>query len=466
MHGMESTHGLSSTRIRSSGLHRLHNRNTASGSAPVAKRSLRRGAVALLVTAGLGLVATGAALRPWELLKSSHSVEVAAEAHAPRSVTVVSPMRETSGSVVLPATVQPWQSARLYGRVSGYVRAWHVEIGQSVQAGDVLAEIDTPELDQELAQAEADLQAARVAVAQAEAELAEGEAILKESEATLVRSQADLSLATKQLQRREHLVARQALTREDLDLAMRDQDARQAEVTAAEASVKRQSANIETRRAIIASRKAVVVSREANVQRLTQLQSFKNVEAPFPGVVTRRNAEVGALVLGGSNSGTALYEIAQLDRVRVQVAVPQGQAAGVSVGTPVVIRIPEVSGSKHAAQVTRTSESLDPTTRTLLVESELTGDRHLKPGLYAEAQFEVRSSSGQWLVPTSTLRMQVDGPHVVTADPEGRLTVVPVQLGRDHGSRVAIASGLTGDEQLVVNPTDDLRDGMKLTVLK
>jgi RND family efflux transporter MFP subunit len=338
-------------------------------------------------------------------------------------------------------------------------------MGQSVDSGEVLAEIDTPELDQELSQAEADLQAARVAVAQAEAELAEGEAILNEVEANVVRSRAELSLANKQLERRERLVARQALPREDLDLAIRDQEARKAEVASAEASVKRQSANLETRRAILASRKAMVHSRDANVRRLTQLQAFKRIEAPFPGVITRRNAEVGSLVTAGNSTGTPLFEMAQLDRVRVQVSVPQTDAQDIAVGTKVTILVPETPGQSHAGAVTRTSESLDSATRTLLVETELFNvDGRLKSGLYTQARFVTASDSGHWLIPNSALRMQVDGPHVVLADRSGRLTIRPIELGRDHGSFVTVLSGLNGDEQLVINPTDDLRDGMSVHV--
>ena len=462
MHGQNVHSNHSSPHNRLSGLHRSHSHPAVP---PVAQRSVWKRSVSFVVAGGLSLAALGATVRPWERLGASLSTETAAAVHPARTVTVVAPQREAAGTVVLPATVQPWQSARLYGRVSGYVKSWSVEMGQSVEAGEVLAEIDTPELDQELAQAEADLQAARVAVAQAEAELAEGEAILNEAEAEAVRSEAELSLADKQLQRREQLVARQALTREDLDLAIRDQKARTAEVSAAEASVKRQTANLETRRAIVESRKAMVHSREAIVRRLTQLQAFKRIEAPFAGVITRRNAEIGSLVTAGSSSGAPLFDMVQLDRVRVQVAVPQTEAQGIAVGTAVTILVPEAPGLSHSGTVTRTSESLDSATRTLLVETELSNaDGRLKPGLYTQARLATASGSDHWLIPNSALRMQVDGPHVVLADPHGRLTIRPIELGRDHGTLVTVLSGFNGTEQLVVNPTDDLHDGMSIQV--
>jgi len=209
-----------------------------------------------------------------------------------------------------------------------------------------------------------------------------------------------------------------------------------------------------------------VESQLANVRRLEQLQSFRRIEAPYDGVVTQRRVEVGNLV-SATAAGEALYEVAQVDRVRVQVPVPQSEAAGVRVGTAVTVRIPERPGQEVSAAVTRTSQSVNPTTRTLLAEIEIPNrDGVLSPGLYADVQFQTQAPEATWLVPSNTVRMQVDGPHVVVATDQGRLNVQSVRLGRDYGRHVAILEGVTGAEQLVVNPTDDLQTGMNVEVVR
>jgi len=262
------------------------------------------------------------------------------------------------------------------------------------------------------------------------------------------------------------LVAKQAATQEEFDTAVRDRDARKAEVTASDATITRQSAAVGTRRAVIESRKAAAESAEANVRRLEELQSFQKVVAPFDGVVTQRTVEVGNLVTAGNSAaGEALYQLAQTDRVRVQVPVPQAEAAGVTVGSEVVVRVPEHPDHAVSAVITRTSMSVDPTTRTLLAEIELPNTKGLfPPGIYAEVAVETRTPESTWLIPTNTVRMQVDGPHVVLATDRGQLQVRPVRLGRDFGRKVAVLEGVTGSERLVVNPTDDLRDGMPVSV--
>lgn len=418
------------------------------------------------VAGGIAASAVGAGLRPWLQPRSVEAASQVVPAVEPRQVTTTSPKQQTVSEVTLPATVEPFQSARLFSRVSGYVKAWHAEIGQDVKAGDVLAEIDTPELDQQLLQARADLGIARAAVAQSEAELGEALATLEEAEADGARSQADVELANTRLQRRQRLLSEQAATQEELDTALRDRDARQAERTASGASITRQKAAIGTRRAVIESRKAAVESAAANVRRLEELQSFQRVVAPFDGVVIGRTAEIGMLVSAGTGvTSDALYQLAQTDRVRVQVPVPQSEAAGVQVGTEVTVRVPEHPDQNLTATVTRTARSVDPVTRTLLAEIELPNPAGLlPPGIYAEVAVATQSPQSTWLVPTNTVRMQVEGPHVVVANERNQLEVRPVRLGRDFGRSVAVLEGVSGAERLVVNPTDDLREGTPVRV--
>lgn len=416
-----------------------------------------------------GAMAAGALVagaRPWFVADAADASPHAVAQEATRHVTVALPERQQVGTVSLPATVEPFQSARLYARVAGYVKSWNAELGAAVKAGDVLAVIDTPDLDQQLLQARSDLNVASAAVAQAEAELAESQATLESTKADLKRAEADLALANSRLKRRQSLFDKNAATQDDLDTAIRDRDAREADITASQAAVTRQAANLNTQAAIIASRQASVESQRANVKRLEELQGFQHVVAPFDGVVTQRNAEVGQLVSAGGNaSQDELYVVAQTDRVRVQTPVPQSEALGIRNGSAVTVRIPELPGQDIAATVTRTSQSVDPNARTLLTEVELSNsDGKLYPGVYAEVVIQTQTPQTTWVVPANTLRMQTDGPHVVLAGNSGTLEVRPVRLGRDFGRTVAVLEGLQGSERLVVNPTDDLSAGMQVSV--
>lgn len=429
------------------------------------RRSWRR-FVGYAVAGGLAASALGVGLRPWLLPQSRTATALQSESEKPRPVQTTLPHQQTLSAVTLPATVEAFQSARLFSRVAGYVKAWHVEIGQDVEAGDLLVEIDTPELDQELLQARADLGIARAAVVQADAELTESVATLDQAKADRSRAAAEVELAGIRLKRRQTLLAQQATTQEEYDTAIRDRDARQAEVTASDATITRQQAAIGTRRAVVESRKASVESALANVRRLEEMQSFQKIVAPFSAVVTQRTAEVGNLVTAGNSTASApLYQLAQTDRVRVQVSVPQAEAVGVAAGSEVTVRVPEQPGRDVTARVTRTSRSVDPGTRTLLAEIELPNTGGLfPPGIYAEVAVTTHSPEATWLIPTNTVRMQVDGPHVVLANDRNELQVRSVRLGRDFGRSVAVLEGVTGAERLVVNPTDDLRDGMPVSV--
>jgi len=419
------------------------------------------------VAGGLAAAALGVGARPWFVADAADAAPHVVAQAGERQVTTAQPERQQVGAVSLPATVEAFQSARLFARVSGYVRAWHTELGARVKAGDVLAVIDTPDLDQQLLQARAELNVATAAVAQADAELAESKATLDSTKAELKRAEADLALANSRLRRRQSLFDKHASTQDDLDTAIRDRDARLADVAASEAAVTRQAANLNTHSAVIASRQAAVESERANVKRLEELQGFRNIVAPFSGVVTARNVEVGQLVAAGGNAvQDELYVVAQTDRVRVQTPVPQSEAIGIRDGAAVTVRIPELPGQDIAATVTRTSQSVDRNSRTLLAEVELPNpDGLLYPGTYAEVFVQTHAAQTTWVVPSNTLRMQVDGPHVVLASENGKLEVRPVQLGRDFGRTVAVLEGLSGQERLVVNRSDDLRSGMTVAAV-
>ncbi len=235
------------------------------------------------------------------------------------------------------------------------------------------------------------------------------------------------------------------------------EDGRTADVRAAESDVSRRKSNLETRAAVITAREATAKSRQANVERLKELQEFKHILAPFDGIVTSRTAEIGMLVTAGKE---ALFTIEDMSRVRVQVHVPQAYAAQTLPGTAASVIIPEEANKPVAGKITRIAEGVDATNRTMLAEVELENpSRRFQPGSYAKVALTTSADSSTWTIPTNTLQMRIEGPHVAVVDEHQMVELRPVQLGRDLGRRVIVVAGIAGDERLVVNPGDDLTTG-------
>lgn len=435
--------------FRRSGIHR-----------PPAKRS--GFVVSWPVLFGVLAAAGTATVQPWKWVESTSISPAELHEATLRAVDVASPSKATTASVTLPGTLRPWQTAVLYARANGYVKAWHHDLGSQVRAGDLLVEIDTPELDQELAQGEGLAREAEAAVVQAQAERTEAEADLKVAESQLSRARAEVNLAQIQLVRREQLVARKVIVQEELDTAVRQMETRTAEVAAAESDVARRQANLHTRDAIIAARKSTAESRRSNVQRLQELQGFQRITAPFDGVITRRAVEVGMLVSPGSEP---LYAVQDMSRIRVQVQVPQTYSSRMQLGVAAVIALPESSTESVSGTITRMADAVEAASRTMTIEIELANDDHrLQPGSYSQVTLDVPQAGNSWTIPANTVSMKVDGPHVVLVDEADRIELRRVTLGRDLGSRVVVAEGIHGGERLVVNPTDDLTNGLAIRV--
>jgi multidrug efflux pump subunit AcrA (membrane-fusion protein) len=392
---------------------------------------------------------------------AAHPAAAAETASPAPTVTVASPERAVSGEVVLPATIRPWQTTAIVARADGYITSWTKDLGAPVKAGDLLATLETPELDQQVAEAGAQAQEAVVAVAQAKAEREEAAAELAFAEAQRTRAQAEADLAESQLKRRHGLVATQAISQEEFDTFQKTVEARRADVAAAEADVLRRTKNIDTRTAVITAREATARSRQSNVRRLEELQGFKRIVAPFDGVVTARRAEVGMLITAGKDS---LYTLDDMSRVRVQVNVPQAYAARTKPGSAATILVPETA-DKAEARVTRIAESVDATTRTMTAEIELANEaRRFQPGSYVQVKLATTEETSPWTIPTNVLQMRIDGPHVAVVAEDGRLEVKRVGLGRDLGGRVVVVDGINGGERLVVNPRDEMTTGSLVRV--
>jgi multidrug efflux pump subunit AcrA (membrane-fusion protein) len=400
-------------------------------------------------------------LQPWKEPATRSARAETVRMVAAQTVRVERPAQVSSSNVVLPATVRPWQTTTIHARANGYVTAWHKELGDRVKVGQLLAEIETPELDREVAEAEASAREARAAVVQAQAEREEAAADLKVAQSQWDRAQAEVELTKTQLARREKLLATRTITREEFDVYQRDFETRSADEAAARSDVARRRTNLDTRAAIIAAREATAKSRQANLERLQALQDFKRIVAPFDGVVTRREVEVGMLVTAGKES---LYTIEDMSRVRVQASVPQTYAAQTRPGVSAKVRLPESSAKPVAGTITRIADSVDATSRTMLAEIELdNASGRLQPGSYVQIALTLAHDEAPWTIPTSTVQMRVEGSFVAAVDDTGKVELKQVRLGRDLGGRV-VAEGLRGDERLIVNPNDNLTNGSQVEV--
>ncbi|HZN35967.1 MAG TPA: efflux RND transporter periplasmic adaptor subunit [Pirellulaceae bacterium] len=424
----------------------------------------RRGLTKAAWAAGfavLGGMALAAGVEAW---RSEQAASAAVESHVEpaKTVTILRPTPAAHSSVTLPATFRPWQTATLHARASGYLTAWHRDLGAVVKAGELLAEIETPELDQEVAEGEALASEAAAAAVQARAERTEAEAELKVVEAQLARVQAEYELGKSQLSRRDKLVQSRSISQEELDTYQRQLQARAAEVAAAQSDVARRRTNLQTRAAIIAAREATAKSRQSNVERLKELQAFKRIVAPFDGVITGRIAEVGMLVTAGKEP---LFVIEDLSKIRVQLSVPQTYAMQTAPGVAATIRLPESQTQPVMAAITRIAESVDAASRTMLAEIELDNvEHHFQPGSYAQVTLAAPQSSSSWSIPTNALLMKTNGPHVALVNDQNQIEVKRVTLGRDLGDRVIVAEGIHGGERLVVNPGDGVATGVQVVV--
>jgi RND family efflux transporter MFP subunit len=373
-------------------------------------RSLRRG---LSGRAILGTVVVLAALFLVGMLprwQASAALTTAARDQRPTVSVVTTPRPDGAANLVLPGSTQAIQETAIYARTNGYVRKWYVDIGAKVEAGQLLAEIETPEIDQELNQARAAAQQAA----------------------------ANLELARATLKRWDYLLQRKVVSAQEFDEKKAGSDARQADFTAA----------------------------QANVKRLEETQGFQKIVAPFSGIVTARTVDNGMLVSAGSTGQSQpLFRVAQTDTLRIYVTVPQTYASSIKPDQNATVSFREISDKAFIAKVVRTAGALDPAARTLLTELQIDNtDGKLFPGMYAEVKFAFPEDGRTLLVPGNAVMVQSDGPKVLTVDAKQTIRTRLVKLGRDLGDKVEILSGLDPAEPLVANPSDSLREGVVVKV--
>ncbi len=319
-------------------------------------------------------------------------------------VFTTAPTRSTRGQqLTLPGTLQGIIESPIYARAAGYVVRWHKDIGAPVRKGDLLAEVDTPDVDQAY------------------------EAAIATRDQTL----ATLELARSSARRWETLRQRDAVSQQEVD----------------------------ERRSNLVQAEANLATAEANARRLREQQAFKRIVAPFAGIVTRRNVNVGDLVdAGNGGPAKALFNLAQVDTLRVYVYVPQSYSQRVRAGDEVRVTLPELPGKEFSGKVVRTAGAIDATTRTLQVELNLRNpDRLLMPGAYVQIAFPGLSSDAL-IVPTNTLMFRGEGPRAAVAA-DGKAVLKPIVIGETYGRMTQILSGLAETDRLIVNPPDSLQDG-------
>ncbi len=368
-------------------------------------RKIRRYSLVLLVVA-LALGTWGEISRV--MARNALGRETARDA-LPTVVTVTPNRTDLGEDLVLPGTVQAFIEAPIYARTAGYLKIWYTDIGSQVKKGQLLAEIETPEVDQQLSQAQADLETAR----------------------------ANENLSSSTNKRWQGLLSTESVSRQDADEKAGD----------------------------AAAKIAAVASAAANVARLRDLESFKRVTAPFEGVVTARNTDVGALINAGQSSGTELFRMADTHKLRIYVQVPEPYAAAAKPGLEADLRFAEQVSKRYVARTVRTSNALDPTLRTLQVELELdNANREVFPGAYAEVHFKLAGNSESLRLPASTVLFRAQGLQVATVDSTRHIKLKSIVQGRDFGNSIEVLSGIESNDLVVVNPPDSLTDGVPVRV--
>lgn len=355
----------------------------------------------------MGVVAAGIVTRA----NSERSLAAWTAEQAVPSVSVIHPALAASGEALrLPANLQALNSAPIYARTTGYVRRWLVDLGDPVRRGQVLAILDAPDVDQQLAAARADLQTAR----------------------------ANQQLAQTTATRWSAMLAKDAVSKQETDEKQGD----------------------------LAAKTAVANAARANVARLQALTGFTRLVAPFDGVVTSRATDIGALVVAGNASSTPLFTVADVSRIRAYVKVPQAYSGQIHPGMEVRLTLPEYADRTFKATLTRTADAVDPASGTVLVELQAAnGDRALKPGAYAQASFPLRAGGNAVTLPPSALIIGSKGTQVAVVGGDGKAQLRTVTIGRDEGKVVEVTAGLSPNDRVIDNPPDSLQTGDPVKVL-
>jgi len=367
----------------------------------------RSGVIKLVIVALLAGFGALAVIGIMSRFASAVALQEQTNQSAELTVAVVTPEKAPATvSIDLPGQTQAYIEAPIFAQTTGYLKKWYFDIGAKVKSGDVLAEIDTPQVDQDLNQAKANLR----------------------------QAQAALDLSDVTYKRDQDLLERKVIAQQDFDTASSDLHSKQATINA----------------------------NAAAVSRLQALEDFKIVKAPFDGIVIRRNTDIGQIV--NSGSGTPLFDVAQISPLRIYVNVPEGMAGYVRVGGAANVSFGEFPGQKFSGQVVRTAQAIDPASRTLLTEIDVANDAgKLFPGAYSPVHLETEGPTSL-LVPSSSLLFRSEGAALALIGADNRIHIKKVKIGRDLGGKLEIVSGISPTDRIVVNPADSLAEGTLVRV--
>jgi RND family efflux transporter MFP subunit len=364
-------------------------------------------AIALIVAASL--LASGI----WSRVKARKTLSGETAQVAITAVSVISPKQTAPAQeIVLPGNIQPFITAPIYSRTNGYLKKWYLDIGAHVKQGQLLAVIETPEVDQQLQQARSNL----------------------------LTAQANLELAAITKDRYQGLLKSNAVSQQDVDNAVGAYNAN----------------------------KAIVEADKAAVEQFAALVSFEKIYAPFDGVITARNTDIGDLISSGSGGGvkTDLFHVAQPGRLRVYVNVPEEYSRGIKVGMTAELSLAEFPGRKFQGKLVRTADAINIATRTLLIEISVDNPAGtLLTGSYAEVHLQVPTQASTFLIPVNTLIFRSEGLHVGVVK-DGKVVLSAVTPGHDFGDQIEIVSGLKSDDHVIVNPPDSILSGQEVQIVQ
>jgi RND family efflux transporter MFP subunit len=328
----------------------------------------------------------------------------------PTVAVVHAAVESTEEDLVLPGAMQAYVESPIYARTNGYLKKWYHDIGSRVRQGDLLADIDTPEVDQQLSQARADLNTA----------------------------QANANLSKITAARYQELIKTDGVSKQEVDNADGDLEAKVA----------------------------IMKSSEANLRRLEELESFKHIYAPFSGVITRRNVDTGTLINAGNGGASEqLFVLAQTDPIRVYVSVPEAYAPSIRAGLGAFLELTQYPGQRFEGKVVRTAESIDPGTRTLLTEVDVPNHAAaLLPGGYSQAHLQVKVTGARLAVPVNALLFRSEGLRAVVVDANHKTHLKSLTIGRDYGTTLEVLQGLDPKDWIVLNPADSLEEGQEVHV--
>jgi membrane fusion protein, multidrug efflux system len=367
-----------------------------------------RTAVIIVVLVVVVLALSGAASM-FSRIRAGHALAKETEIDSVATVVVVHPTAEKlDEELVLPGSLQAYEESPIYARTSGYLLRWFKDIGSKVSKGELLAQIDTPEIDQELGQ----------------------------TRATRQQIAAQLDLAKISAERWQNLRKTDSVSQQEAD----------------------------TQTSAYQQALANLAAADANVRRLEQLESFKRVYAPFSGVLVKRNVDPGALINAGSG-GVELFILAKVDPLRVFTNVPQAYSPAMRAGMPAYVTLAELPGQKFSGTVARTADAIDPATRTLLTEVDVPNkDGRLLRGSFGEVHFSPKINAQKVTVPVNAMLFRQEGPRLAVVGADNKVQLRPITIGRDYGAMLEILGGVSLEDRVIINPADSLEDGQKVNV--